>query len=44
MKELPVQVEDDDMVDIVFDPASLTLEESESASSTSRWPPSPRPP
>ena len=32
MKELPVQVEDDDMVDIVFDPASLTLEESESAS------------
>ena len=34
MKELPVQVEDDDTVDIVFDPASLTLEESESASYT----------
>ena len=32
MKALPVQVEDDDTVDIVFDPASLTLEESDSAS------------
>ena len=32
MRELPVQVEDDDTVNIVFDPASLTLEEGESAS------------
>ena len=32
MKELPVQVEDDDTVNIVFDPASLTMEESDSAS------------
>ena len=31
-RALPVQVEDDDTVDIVFDPASLALEESESAS------------